>query len=180
MQEEKIALKKDCFIKTMSSKKFEKIYTQANAEKEKSPRLKYEDLIELYYFEALRQKRPTVERAFERIVNEVRNEMIDHAKDYLKNWGNNEPISTAEGALNSYFEDFLQDISNENDPDKLFTCINVFIMYIHERLRLSLGEELLGMSSSDLEALNYIDIDKPLNEQEKIIWDKLQEYEDKK
>ena len=164
----------------MNNKKFEKIYTETSVEKEKSIGLKYDDLIELYYFEALRQKRPTVERAFEKIVNEVRNEMIDYAKDYLKNYGNNESISTAEGALNSYFEVFLHDISNETSPDELFKRINAFIMYIHERLRLSLGEELLGMSNADLEALNYIDINKPLNEQEKIIQNKLREYEDKK
>ncbi len=105
--------------------------------------------------------------------------MIICAEDYLKNYRNDESVSTAEGALNSYFEVFLQYITSENNPDKLFERINAFIMYIHERLKLSLGEELLGMSASDLEALNYIDIDKPLNEQEKIIWDKFQEYEDK-
>lgn len=140
--------------------------------------IKFEDLVELYYFEALRRKRLTVERSFEAALKKVRDSLIGYTEDYLKNYGNDKPMETAEGALTGYFEDFHRDLLNsetENKPDELFYRINAFIMYVHERMRLNLGEELLGMSAEDFKALNYIDIEKPLDEQDKIMRDKVYE-----
>ncbi len=46
--------------------RFKKNDIETNADKEKLMRLKYKDLVEMYYFEALRHKRPIVERALEK------------------------------------------------------------------------------------------------------------------
>jgi hypothetical protein len=140
----------------------------------------YEDLVAMYYYEALSFQNPFYEKHLERVIEKLKPNLIICAKEYfIRNYSPNIDIATAEGALCSYVEEFYKYLNLENDPKKLCQRINAFIMYVHDRLRLTLGEEVFGFSFDSLKALNYIDITKPLNEQDKIIYDKMQEEDEK-
>lgn len=73
-----------------------------------------------------------------------------------------------------------RDLLNQKyNPKELILEINEFIMLIHRKARSILGWEILGFSDRDFKMLNYIDISKSLNEQKKIIEDKIKEIENK-
>ncbi|MBI4653071.1 hypothetical protein HY750_02355 [Candidatus Kuenenbacteria bacterium] len=146
---------------------------------EKQEIIKYIDLVKMYYYEALASQNPFYEKHFENIIKKIKIILLEYVKNYLEIYKSDKQIETAEGALDAYFESFYFDLEAEDESKKLFKIINAFIMYVHERLRLNLGEELLGISGKNLEALNYIDISKPLDEQERIIWNKICEENEK-
>lgn len=144
--------------------------------------LDYADLIELYYFEALRHKRPVVERAFEKNLINVAQKMLEILSEHelvtTNQYSDKElAIGKADAALAGYFKDFHYSLTKmlsekEFKADELMNKINAFIMYVHERLKKGLGEEMLGISEEQLRALNFIDISRPLDKQEEIILEK--------
>ena len=152
---------------------------------EKTEEINYDDLIELYYFEALRHKRPVVERKFEEITQKVAEKLLNiletHAYVMEDRYSDKElAMGNKDAALVGYFKTFHHDLrtrlDDKNfDANSMVMLINGFIMYVHERIRRNLGEDLLGLSEKELHALNFIDIDKPLDQQERIIFKKLEE-----
>jgi len=139
----------------------------------------YDDLIAMYYYEALSHQNPFYEKHLERVTQKLKDNLMLYTKEYIRNYSTDASVQTSEGALYDYFKDFRRDLESEHDPKMLCQLINSFIMYVHERLKLNLGEELLGVSADDLKALNYIDTNKPLGEQSRIIWDKMSEENEK-
>lgn len=139
----------------------------------------YSDLIKMYYYEAKEDQNPFYRKHLERVMQKLKGDLLVYLKLYLAHNKTDAPMETKEGALCSYFESFYKDLEGEDDPKRLAQRINNFIMYIHERLKLSLGEELIGFSARNLEALNYIDPDRPLEEQEEIIESKIKEEDEK-
>ncbi len=148
----------------------------------------YGDLIQLYYFEALRHKRPIVDRKFEETTRKVAERLVAvlDSHPYVAE----EPppdeklaLERPNAALIAYFKAIHNSLKSKLS-DKTFNAgwtmdtINEFLMAVHERIRKGLNEELpnlLGLSEKELHALNFIDIDKPLDQQEKIIFKKLEE-----
>jgi len=131
----------------------------------------------MYYYEALASQNPFYEKHFEKIIMKIKPILEEYAKNYLKTYKTDKLKRMNIGILNSYFDQFLIQLDGENNVIELFRIINGFIMWIHERLNLSLGEKLLGISEKDLKGLNYIDINKPLDEQKEIIYRKIEEEE---
>jgi len=129
----------------------------------------------MYYYEALASQNPFYEKHFEKIIMKIKPILEEYAKNYLKTYKTDKLKRMNIGILNSYFDQFLIQLDGENNVIELFRIINGFIMWIHERLNLSLGEKLLGISEKDLKGLNYIDINKPLDEQKEIIYRKIEE-----
>lgn len=148
-------------------------------EKESETRtIEYVDLVKMYYYGTLASQNPFYERHFDKATQKVKTILLKYTKDYIEHCATNQPIETPEGALDSYIESFNRDLENENNSKKLLQIINAFIMYVHERLRINLGEEFLGFSDEAFEGLNYIDTTRPLDEQEWIIHNKLLELYD--
>lgn len=168
----------------MITNNMEKVERQ-NVSEQNADEMDYGDLIELYYFEVLRHKRPVVERKFEEVVKKVTEKLFavlgrhpyvldDAYSEKELSFGN------AQARLLGYFKNFHHDLKmrlSEKDfnADMAMQNINAFIMSIHEVLKIHLGQDLLGLSEEDLYALNFINVDKPLEEQEKIIIKKLEE-----
>ena len=149
----------------------------------------YGDLIKLYYFKALRRKRPIVDRKFEETARQVAEKLVailsSHPYVAEESLSDEKPApERPNAALIAYFKAVYNSLKSKLS-DKTFNAgrtmdtINEFIMAVHERIRKGLNEELpnlLGLSEKELHALNFIDIDKPLDQQEKIIFKKLEEF----
>jgi len=72
---------------------------------------------------------------------------------------------------------FKEDIETETNIFSLVIAINYWLQEVHQRMNQSFGGELLGFTEYDLEALNYIEPDKPIEQQKHIISEKVeQEY----
>ena len=159
-------------------------------EDEEIKTLQYENFIRMYYYEALRHERPTMERMFEKsvknVVQRIHWMLEDHPLVLTKEYSKEElHMGNADAALAGYVKNFFYKMdkylfkSAEFDAASGFRDINNFIMMIHERLRLHMGEEFFGLSENDLAALNYIDTHKPLEQQSEIIYRKLSEIREK-
>ena len=142
--------------------------------KEEKYGINYNDLIAAYYYEALFSQNVFYEKYFEKAVGKLKDELLIYLENYL-----NRKIDAIqiliEKSLYSYIEIFCDRLKQINNAKELFLEINEFIMIIHNKARSRLGWEVLEFSERELKALNYIDIKKPLNEQKKIIEDKIKE-----
>lgn len=157
----------------------EKITQETKSEKESLIGISYKDLIKMYYYEAKKLQNPFYEKHFKaavlRLAGVLKEILKEHPYVVSDEYSEEEiRLGKGEAALRGYFKDFYYYLNRLKDEEELFKEINGFIMYIHERLRLSLGKELLGFSQDNLEALNHLDPDQPLEKQEEIIYKKIQ------
>lgn len=148
-------------------------------------------MIAAYYYDALRFENVFYEKHFQKAVEKLKDKLLVYLKNYLntnstnyktlddffKNVGSNH--DKFECMVYSSTKQIYDALEIEYDPKEIILRINEFIMLAHEKMRQVLGYKIFTFSERDLKALNYIDISKPLDEQKKIIENKIKEIENK-